>query len=182
MGCRPRILNAMHNRPASRLVPGLVLAVAACGSGTDVPPPPGPTDTIPPTIVGLSPAPHDTGFALDSAIHVTFSEPVNPATIATASFFLQRNFTPQLVPLSYSYEGLTATGTPVSRLDSLTTYIATITRAVRDSAGNQLVADTTWEFTTRGGPLVAGRLGQRARGARAWRPESRRGGWGRPVR
>jgi hypothetical protein len=160
----------MHNRPACPLVPGLILAVAACGSGTEVPPPAGPTDTVPPAIVSLSPVPGDTGFALDSAIHVTFSEPVNHATIATASFFLQRNVTPQTVPLSYSYAGLTATAKPVSRLDSLTTYIATITRAVRDSAGNQLVADTTWEFTTRGGPVAAQRSGRSPRAARARRP------------
>ena len=101
-----------------------------------MPPRAGPTDPIPPATVGPSPAPHDTGFALDSAIHVTFPGPVNPATIATASFFLQRNVTLQTVPLSYSYAELTATAKPVSRLDSLTTYIATITRAVRDSAGN----------------------------------------------
>jgi hypothetical protein len=142
-------------------MPGLALAAAlACGSGTEAPPPAGPGDTTPPIIASLSPAPHDSGFPRDSALRVTFSEPVNPATLATASFYLQRSVTLQPVPLSYSYQGLTATAAPVSRLDSVTTYVATITRAVRDSAGNQLAADTTWEFTTRGAPVVAEPLGR----------------------
>ena len=145
----------MQNRPAGRLLPGLLLVPLACGGGGQGPPP-GPGDTIPPLIEALSPAPGDTGVRGDATISVTFSEVVNPATVATASFFLQKNFTPALVPLAYSYAGRTATAAPVAPLESLTVYIATLTRAVRDSAGNQLAADTSWEFRTRGGPLVSG--------------------------
>lgn len=145
----------MHNRRTVRLLPGLLAVPAslACGSGDGLEPPPGPGDTIPPMIESLSPAPHDTGVDLRAVIHVTFTEAVNPATIATASFSLRKNFAPALIPLAFSYAGRTATATPDLPLDSLTIYLATITRAVRDSAGNQLVADTTWEFQTRGGPL-----------------------------
>lgn len=124
----------------------------ACG-GDGLEPPPGPADTIPPMIESLSPAPNDTGVDLEAVIQVTFTESVNPATIATASFYLHKNFTPALIPLAFSYEGRTATATPDQPLDSVTVYLATLTRAVRDSAGNQLVADTTWEFRTRGSPL-----------------------------
>jgi hypothetical protein len=142
----------MHNRLTSRLLPGLLALPLACG-GEDVGPSAGRGDTIPPMIASLSPAAHDTGIDLRAVIEVTFSEPVNPATIAPASFYLRKNFTPALIPLAFSYQGRTATATPDQPFDSLTVYLATITRAVRDSAGNQLVADTTWEFRTRAGPV-----------------------------
>jgi hypothetical protein len=142
----------MHNRLTSRLLPGLVVALSqACGGDGVEPPPPGPSDTIPPAIASLSPAPNDTGVARNAVIRVVFSEPVNPATIATASFYLRKNLSSVPVPLAIGYEGRTATGTPDQPLDSLTIYLATVTRAVRDSAGNQLVSDTTWQFRTRGG-------------------------------
>jgi hypothetical protein len=142
----------MHNRVVSWLLLAPLALTPACG-GAGVEPPPGPTDTIPPMIASLSPAPHDTGVDRKAVLQVTFTEPVNPATIAPASFYLRKDSTPALIPLAFSYEGRTATATPDQPLDSLTVYLATITRAVRDSAGNQLVADTTWEFRTRGKPL-----------------------------
>jgi hypothetical protein len=142
----------MHNRLAPRLVLGLAVLAPACG-GDDVEHPPAGGDTIPPTIESVSPAADANGVDLRSVIQVTFSEPVNPATVATASFYLRQVGTPTLIPLAYSYAGRTATATPDQPFDSLTAYRATLTRAVRDSAGNPLAADTTWQFRTRGGPI-----------------------------
>jgi hypothetical protein len=124
-----------------------VLAALACGEST--PPGPGPTaDTIAPEIVTLSPAPGDTGVSLLGRVEVTFSEPINGATLGPASFSLWRGVAP--VPVSYLTDGLTAALQPDSLLDSLTSYTATLTSAVRDAAGNRVPRDTTWSFRTGG--------------------------------
>jgi hypothetical protein len=131
-----------------------VLLVGACGD-EPVPGPGTPGDTVGPALVALRPAPGDTGVRLLSQVEVTLSEPVNPATLGPASFFLLRGTVP--VAASYAVESLTVALQPDSSLDSLTTYTVTITRAVRDPAGNRLAADTTWSFRTGAGVVPAGR-------------------------
>jgi hypothetical protein len=143
----------MHNRLAYRLLLGLPVLPLACGGAIVLPLEA--TDTIPPGIESLSPPPRDSGVDLRAVIQVTFSKPVNPATIAAASFYVRTNLTPDHLALTLSYANRTLTATPAQPFDSLTVYLATMTRAVRDSTGNQLAADTTWEFRTRGGPVAA---------------------------
>jgi hypothetical protein len=127
-----------------------VLAALACGESA--PPAPRPAgDTVAPTVVSVRPAPGDTGVSLLSPVEVTFSEPINGATLGPASFLLLRGIAP--VPGSYRVDGLTAALKPDSALDSLSIYTATLTGAVRDSAGNRLPGDTSWTFRT-GVPLT----------------------------
>lgn len=133
----------MHNTLWRSGLPAL--ALVACDDGSTVPPP-NARDTIPPAIVELSPGPDATGVPVGSSVRVTFSEPLNWATVATASFFLTRRLQP--VPATYAFDRATATLVPDADLDTLTTYTATLTGAVRDSAGNRLPRDTTWSFTT----------------------------------
>ncbi len=47
-----------------------------------------------------------------------------------------------------SYSGTTATFTPLSKLSDSTTYTARITTSAGDVAGNMLISDHTWSFTT----------------------------------
>jgi type IV pilus assembly protein PilY1 len=135
-----------------------VLAVLACGDG----PPPGPDqpgDTIPPVIVATRPAAGDTGVRLRARVEVTFSEPLNWATLGPASFFLLREAEP--VAGGYQVDRTTAAFVPGQPFDSLTIYSVLLTRGIRDSAGNQLPADSSWSFRT-GGTAPAR---QRASGA-----------------
>lgn len=89
----------------------------------------------------------------DALVTVAFSESVNPATVAQASFFLTTQFTP--VAGSYVVADSVASFVPDVPLDSLSVYTATLTRGIRDPAGNQLVADTSWSFTTEAPPPPA---------------------------
>lgn len=141
----------MHNTLRSLLLPALVLG---CGDGP-APPPPPPRDTTAPAVVTLSPAPGATDVPRQSDVRVTFTEPLNWATVAAASFSLTRQL--DIVPATYVFEAVTAVLVPVAPLDPLTTFTVTLTSAVRDSAGNRLAADTSWAFSTGPSVIPAGR-------------------------
>lgn len=103
-------------------------------------------DALRPTVVSTDPVNNAIGVALNKIITVTFSESMNPASI-NASSFLVRNGT---VPIAgtITYSGLIATFTPASNLLANINYVATITTAVADLAGNTLAANYVWNFTT----------------------------------
>jgi uncharacterized protein (TIGR03437 family) len=101
---------------------------------------------MPPTVISTVPVNGSTGITIGSNITATFSEPVNPLTITTATFTLQQGATP--VSGNVTYSGTLATFTPLSVLIPLTAYTATITNAVRDLAGNALASNYVWSFTT----------------------------------
>jgi hypothetical protein len=124
-------------------VAGLI-ALAACDGEPAAPSPSG--DTIPPAIVAISPDPGASDVATTAEISVTFSEPVNPATVAAASFVVRQGFT--RLDGSYVVEGVTASFVPSPPLAPATSYSVSVTRAIRDSAGNQLATDTAWAFVT----------------------------------
>jgi len=120
-------------------------------------------DIIPPTITLESPADLATGVAINTAVHATFSEPMDPASI---SFPLQ-GFGPPLTAAlagAVSYDPLTniATFTPSVNLAASTKYQATVT-AASDLAGNLLIVPAVgvpanpWTFTT-GTGLAAGAI------------------------
>jgi hypothetical protein len=94
-----------------------------------------------------------TGVALNKLISATFSETMNPSTIAT-SFTLMAGTT--LVPGTVNYVGTTATFTPTSNLLSGTTYTAKITTGAKNTTGLPLANDKVWTFNTISalGPLL----------------------------
>ena len=98
-------------------------------------------DTTPPTIVSVSPADGDSTVLPGAVVRAIFSEKLDPATVTAASFYL----TPSMAT-SIQYAGLTATLTPLQPLDTLQSYIATLTTVVTDSSGNHLPSDYSWEF------------------------------------
>ena len=111
-------------------------------------------DTTPPTISARTPAAGATGVATTSTVTVTFSEPMDASTINTSTIEL-RNPSGVLVPATVSYNAGTgvATLTPSAALSGLSTYAATVRGGgtdprVKDSAGNALVANSSWSFTT----------------------------------
>ena len=124
----------------------LVAFVAGCGrsSGGDnggVSP-----DTTAPTLITAIPLDLALGVATNVAINANFSEAMDAATIAAATFTLKQGTTP--VSGAVTYVGTTANFTPASNLTPSTLYTATITTGVKDLAGNALAANYAWAFTT----------------------------------
>jgi hypothetical protein len=106
-------------------------------------------DTTPPTVSSTSPANGGTGVAHNSSVSATFSEAMTNATLNTASFTLQRATAGNpAVNGTVNVSGNTATFTPIASLAANMQFIATITTAATDAAGNALAADYSWTFTT----------------------------------
>ena len=121
------------------------LLLAACGgAGTEATPPA--ADTTPPTIQATSPAASASAVALPAAITVTFSEPIDAATVTTASFTVSVASVP--VAGSVSASGVMASFVPAAPLAAGTAYSASISAAVKDAAGNPLATTLAWSFTT----------------------------------
>jgi hypothetical protein len=103
-------------------------------------------DTTAPTVSLTTPANAALGVALNTPISATFSEEMAPVTVNGATFLLEQDSMP--VPGTVMYVGVTAVFMPVSNLAPATLYTATITAAVMDLAGNAMLANYTWSFTT----------------------------------
>jgi hypothetical protein len=105
-------------------------------------------DTTAPFVSSADPANAATGVALNKKIAATFSEAMDPSTISTVTFTLKQGTTPVAGTVSYAAVGTTATFEPGSILAASTVYTATITTGAKDLAGNSLLSDTAWSFTT----------------------------------
>jgi 6-phosphogluconolactonase (cycloisomerase 2 family) len=112
----------------------------------------GTPDTTPPMVSTVSPATDATSVALDSAITASFSEDMDPSTIAAANFTLDQGV---MGNVSYDAASRAATFTPGAILAPNTTYTATITAGVKDLAGNALAANHAWSFSTAGSGAAA---------------------------
>ncbi|HEY6530586.1 MAG TPA: Ig-like domain-containing protein, partial [Cellvibrionaceae bacterium] len=111
-------------------------------------------DVTRPSVAASLPAATVPGPTLNAptnmAISATFSEAMNPASIAPASFTLACD-APCVSPVgttSYSASTRSAIFTPANELAANTTYTATITTAAADLAGNGLANNYAWTFTT----------------------------------
>lgn len=111
-------------------------------------------DTLPPTVISVTPADGASGIPIASAVSAWFSEAMDPASIGTASFEI-RDAAEAPVPatVAYSADSRTATLTPAAPLVALSTYTVTVRGgdaepAARDLAGNHMTADRTWSFST----------------------------------
>ena len=103
-------------------------------------------DNVPPTVISTDPANGATGVVLNKKIAATFSEAMNPLTINTTSFLLKQGVTS--ISGTVTYAGTTALFSPLVNLLPNTTYTATITTAVQDLAGNNMLSNYVWIFTT----------------------------------
>jgi hypothetical protein len=117
---------------------------------------PGTPDNTPPTVISVTPLNGATNVATNTAVTATFSEAMNPATINGTTFEL-RNPSSALVAATVTYNAGTNTAilTPSSALANGTTYTAKViggAAGVKDLAGNAMVGDYTWTFTTAAAP------------------------------
>ncbi len=101
------------------------------------------SDTIPPVVAFATPTGGATGVAVNVLPGVTFSEPVDPATIA----FTLSSVT-ATVPCGMNYSGTAATFMPYTVLAFDTLYTATVSAGVKDLAGNPMQNDYVWSFVT----------------------------------
>jgi len=100
-------------------------------------------ETTPPAISATTPANGSKGLAVNASLSATFSEPVDQSTITLT---LSAGGVP--VPTTMSYAGTTAIFTPAGVLAYNTKYAATVSAGVKDLAGNPMLSDYTWTFTT----------------------------------
>jgi uncharacterized repeat protein (TIGR01451 family) len=123
-------------------------------------------DTTPPTVTTVSPQNGATDVAIDTVVTATFSEAMDSSTITTDSFTLAgtpRRGWQEIPPIpptesmvsgtvTYDSDSYTATFTPDASLGYNHEYTATLSTDITDEAGNRLVEEYSWRFTTLSGP------------------------------
>ncbi len=127
------------------ILTGLLSFALSCGGGGGgggISP-----DTTPPTVTATTPANGATDVAVNTSISVVFSEVMSSSTINTITFTLKDGAN-NPVSGTVGYSGTTATFTPSAALVSSTLYTAKITAGVKDLAGNAMLTDYSWTFTT----------------------------------
>jgi hypothetical protein len=111
-----------------------------------------PPDTTAPAVVDLRPADGSTNADNRGDVTATFSEPLDPATVTTSNIEL-RDGGGSLVPAVVAWDGPNrrVVLSPSVPLAHASLYRATVEggqAGVADRAGNHLVADRSWTFTT----------------------------------
>lgn len=106
-------------------------------------------DVINPTLETVSPADADVSIDRDSNISIVFSEPMNPLMLTTSTITLVDEDTNLMSgDIDYDVDNDTLTFDPSVTLESSTSFTVTVTTAAEDLAGNALVSDSVWIFTT----------------------------------
>ena len=144
--------SALSWASVARRWPAAALSILlGCGGGSaaDITPPPV-RDTTAPTVTATTPADGAADVAVNSTLSISFSEPLNPATLTTASVTVVSSGggAGAAIAGSITFSGTTGTFTPAAPLAGVTRYTVTITTAVKDLAGNSLASDYVLSFTT----------------------------------
>jgi len=112
----------------------------------------GTLDLTKPTVTLTDPANSAIGVTPNKLIVITFSKPMDQATINSLTYTLKQGSTS--VPGAVTYTGTKATFTPASNLEYNKIYTGTITTGAKDLAGNALAGNNTFSFTTGDAPDV----------------------------
>lgn len=117
-----------------------------------------PVDTTKPTIVSKNPSGGATNVPLTSPLNITFSEPMDVASVTTgANIYLKKGVTSVDGVLSYVGSSNTAVFTPATSLTGNTKYTLTVigpTSGVKDVSGNYKDKNESWDFTTAGSNTI----------------------------
>lgn len=106
------------------------------------------TDTTRPTITTRSPASGATSVAVSSNIVVTFSEAMLLSSITSTTCVLLKSGVTVNRTISLGGSNKVVTMDPTSSLVEGTVYTVRITTGVKDLAGNALLTQSEWTFTT----------------------------------
>jgi hypothetical protein len=129
------------------LAAAVVTSSACSRDGSPIGPPTPPSDVTAPTIWSTVPADYSTSISTHGALTITFSEPMDPATLTNLSFTLMQQNTP--VPARVSFDGVTATLVPTDSLLANANFTASVSVVATDVAGNALATSSSWYFRTR---------------------------------
>lgn len=125
-------------------------------------------DTAPPTVTAISPLDGSTGLCLSKAVNATFSEPMDPATVNALTFRVTANGVAVPGVVRYDAASRVATFMPAAPAGFAPSQAHAVTvrggvDGAADLAGNRLVADRNWGFSTGTQPCMAPvRLGSAA--------------------
>lgn len=108
-------------------------------------------DVNPPTVINRFPSSGATDVPVNTAVSATFSEAMDPLTILTSNFTLAQGLNPVSGQVSFDLQSNIATFAPDAALSSGTTYQFTVSNNVADLAGNNMVQNDVWSFSTGGG-------------------------------
>ena len=105
-------------------------------------------DNTPPTVISMVPANGSSGIAVTDSITANFSEGMNIATINTTNFTVKAGSSSVAGSVVYDVPNHAAVFAPTANLAASTVYTATVKTGVKDLAGNALVSNAVWTFTT----------------------------------
>jgi hypothetical protein len=105
-------------------------------------------DITKPEVSTLSPVDNATDVSSRTDINVTFNEVMDPETINLTTFTLETSAGSVHVPGFVTCTGTAATFNPTIPLLPGTEYIARLTIEVADLAGNTMLIEKEWSFTT----------------------------------
>lgn len=133
---------------------------AACGDGgvagtPDAAPAPDGAGSTTPTVLSNSPVAGATGVAINGNAGATFSEPMDRATLTTATFTLTSGAPALPVDGTVIYADSAVVFWPRTHLANDTVFTATITTGGKSANGVALASNHTWTFTT-GSTLATG--------------------------
>ncbi len=112
-----------------------------------------------PQVAVTTPAANQTAVGTNTLISVTFDSDMDPAAFINANFYVKTAGGAAVAPAAvngivYNAPTRTAVFTAASPLGTNTQYNATLTTAVKNTAGTGLAANYTWSFTTGTAPYV----------------------------
>jgi hypothetical protein len=107
-------------------------------------------DSIAPTVSTIYPGSDSTDILRNTAITVTFSEYVVPASVNAASHSIVESGTTNAVPFTITYDAASYRSAlaPSSPLKQDTGYTVTVTTDIEDLAGLHMESNYSWSFTT----------------------------------
>jgi len=122
----------------------LLVGMAGCGSSSKGPIQPN-GDIVAPTVSATNPVDGGSGVAVITA---SFSEPMNSLSLMNSFTLSGPGGVAVYGSVAYDAAADLATFTPVVPLQLNTEYTATVTTGATDLAGNALVSNHVWRFTT----------------------------------
>ena len=107
-------------------------------------------DSTRPTVIATINKDGDINVPTNTKVGATFSETMDPLTITSTTFTLKQGV--NNVTGIVTYSGTSAVFSPSNTLAAGTKYTATITTGAKDLAGNALLSNYVWSWTTAAAP------------------------------